>query len=186
MLFGVLLTFTMRENVVATYNKYLEPPDLPVANRLLSLFPGSSFALVTRGVSQIAQDEPDPERALRDFNRAIELEPRSAIAYLSRSNDYLQLGLAAEALADAETIIELEPGHPAGHFQKAVAKLVGGDFSGFQADMATVAGLSVESPAWDALFVQCQGALFRGPAAERVAGQERVFPQPAAHGLRRP
>src|SRR5262245_36601311 len=52
------------------------------------------------------------QRALADFNRAIELEPQSPDAFAGRAQANLKKGLAAEALPDIDRALSLDSNDP--------------------------------------------------------------------------
>ncbi len=60
------------------------------------------------GVSHLNLNKP--EKALADFNRAIELEPGRASGYQGRANALNTLQRYREALQDYDIAIELDPG----------------------------------------------------------------------------
>ena len=60
------------------------------------------------GVSHLNLNKP--EKALADFNRAIDLEPGRASGYLGRANTLNTLQRYREALQDYDNAIELDPG----------------------------------------------------------------------------
>ena len=59
------------------------------------------------------------ERALAELNRAIELKPDFAEAFLNRGAAYLKLGDLDRALADFNHVIELDPGNGAAYYNRA-------------------------------------------------------------------
>lgn len=65
----------------------------------------------------------DPVAALADLDRAVELDPTYAPAYVNRSYVYNQLRQPQKALADAERAIQLDPGIPEAYFSRGVAHL---------------------------------------------------------------
>ncbi len=62
---------------------------------------------VLDGVSNLNLNKP--EKALKDFNRAIDIDPSRADAYLGRANTLSTLGRYAEALPDYDRAIEIDP-----------------------------------------------------------------------------
>jgi Flp pilus assembly protein TadD len=54
-------------------------------------------------------DKDELERAVREFNRAIELDPRYALAYGNRGLVLLRLGKDSEAERDFERAVALKP-----------------------------------------------------------------------------
>ncbi|MEJ2282363.1 MAG: tetratricopeptide repeat protein [Desulfobacterales bacterium] len=62
---------------------------------------------VLDGVSNLNLNKP--EKALKDFNRAIDIDPSRADAYLGRANTLSTLGRYAEALPDYDRALEIDP-----------------------------------------------------------------------------
>ena len=49
------------------------------------------------------------EKALADFNRAIEIDPQLAGGYLGRANTLNMMGRYGESIEDYDTVIEIDP-----------------------------------------------------------------------------
>ena len=62
---------------------------------------------VLDGVSNLNLNKP--AKALKDFNRAIEIDPTRANAYVGRGNTLSTLGRYKEALKDYDIAIEIDP-----------------------------------------------------------------------------
>ena len=62
---------------------------------------------VLDGVSNLNLNKP--EKAYEDFNRAIDIDPTRADAYLGRANTLSTLGRYEEALPDYNRAIEIDP-----------------------------------------------------------------------------
>jgi tetratricopeptide (TPR) repeat protein len=62
---------------------------------------------VLDGVSNLNLNKP--EKALQDFNRAIEIDPTQAKGFVGRANTLNTLGRYEEAIADYEKGLELDP-----------------------------------------------------------------------------
>lgn len=62
---------------------------------------------VLDGVSSLNTGKP--EKALKEFNRAIDIDPRRADGYLGRANTLNTMGNFEEALIDYDRVIEIEP-----------------------------------------------------------------------------
>jgi tetratricopeptide (TPR) repeat protein len=60
--------------------------------------------------------------ALADYDRAIEIDPRSAVAYLNRAALFLQMGDRARATADYRQALALPPIHGDGQWVRAEAR----------------------------------------------------------------
>ena len=50
-----------------------------------------------------------PEKALKDFNRAIEIKPQVAAGYLGRANTFQIMGRYEEAIEDYDKTLEINP-----------------------------------------------------------------------------
>jgi tetratricopeptide (TPR) repeat protein len=62
---------------------------------------------VLEGVSNLNLNKP--EKALKDFSRAIEIDPNRADGYVGRANTLNTLGRYQEALEDYDKAIEIDP-----------------------------------------------------------------------------
>jgi len=71
------------------------------------------------GVSHLNLNKP--EKALTDFNRAIDLDPGHTSGYLGRANALNSLQRYREALRDYDRTIELDPGLANAYVNRAVA-----------------------------------------------------------------
>lgn len=61
----------------------------------------------------------DFEGAIADFNKAIELDPKNAVAYLNRANARFGIGDLDCAVADFDKAIELKPDDANGYIGRA-------------------------------------------------------------------
>ena len=64
----------------------------------------------------------DPEDAITEFDRAIELDPRNLKAYGNRGVSKAGLGRYEDAIADYDWVIELDPGNAKGYHNRGNAK----------------------------------------------------------------
>ncbi|MFS8885017.1 tetratricopeptide repeat protein [Synechococcus sp. H70.2] len=87
----------------------------------------------------------DPVAALADLDRAVELDPTYAPAYVNRSYVYNQLRQPQKALADAERAIQLDPGIPEAYFSRGVAHLQLGEREAAMADFRQALALFSQS-----------------------------------------
>src|SRR5258708_5506345 len=100
-----------RADDMGACNSQSWPPDEAVAacNRLIASgkFRGSDLAnrYVDRGIHW--RRKGDPDRALADYNQAIALDPKLAVAYLNRGNTWSAKGQSDSALADYDKAITL-------------------------------------------------------------------------------
>jgi tetratricopeptide (TPR) repeat protein len=77
----------------------------------------------------------DTSGALKDYNRAIELDPKLAFAYYSRGlMQDRQLKDRQSALKDYNRAIELDPNYEMAYLRRAFIKFITKDFQGALAD----------------------------------------------------
>jgi tetratricopeptide (TPR) repeat protein len=62
-----------------------------------------------------------PERAIEDFDKAIELDPNPTMAYFSRGAAYGNLGQPERAIEDLDKAIELDPNLTMAYFGRGIA-----------------------------------------------------------------
>ena len=80
--------------------------------------------------------------AIDDFNRALQLDPYSANAYLSRGNAYSQTERLKEALSDYSRAIDLKPDLAEAYRVRGTAYRKTGDQARGQADLLKFAELT--------------------------------------------
>jgi tetratricopeptide (TPR) repeat protein len=88
--------------------------------------------------------------AVDDLNRAIELDPRRAEAYVFRATAYRYVDAADLALQDVEAALALKPGLPEALVERGVLRRLAGNNGGARADWISVLQRVPESPAADA------------------------------------
>src|SRR5258706_10630159 len=69
--------------------------------------PTLSIALSSRGAAYAEKGGHD--KAIADFNQAIEEDPKNGAAYHNRALSYIDTGNADRAIADYEQVIKLDP-----------------------------------------------------------------------------
>ena len=74
---------------------------------------------VLDGVSNLNTGKP--EKALEDFNRAIEMDPQKAAGYLGRANTLNIMGRYEECLADYDKALEINPKLANGYINRGSA-----------------------------------------------------------------
>lgn len=81
--------------------------------------PGDLAAVyVERGIAYGMQQKYDP--ALADFNRSIELDPKSPLGYYNRALLYGRTAKYEKSIADCTKTLELDPDHPEAHGIRAI------------------------------------------------------------------
>ena len=67
----------------------------------------AKYVYLSRGWAYLNNNEPDP--AIKDFDRAISIDPKLAEAYFGRGNAWLKKADPQRALADAKEALKLRP-----------------------------------------------------------------------------
>ncbi|MFT3781819.1 MAG: tetratricopeptide repeat protein [Nibricoccus sp.] len=80
----------------------------------------------------------DYDAAIREFTKALEIDPKNAIAYAARGNARTNVGALDEAIADFTKAIELAPNRRAPYINRGVAKVDKDDLDGAIADYSKV------------------------------------------------
>ena len=88
----------------------------------------------------------DPDGAIADYSRAIELDSDDADAYYSRGNAKSELGDHYGAIADYSRTIELTPDFAANYLYRGVAKSKLGDRAGAEADRKAIGLILIRPP----------------------------------------
>ena len=78
-------------------------------------------------------------RAIQDFDRAIELDPKDAEAFDGRGRAHVAQGENEAAIADYDKAIALKPDPAEAHFGRGIAGFLAGRFEAASADLATSA-----------------------------------------------
>ena len=92
----------------------------------------SAAARVLDGISK--GEQGDYAGAIADFDRAIELDPDYALAYLNRGNAKSFKGDHEEAIIDFDRAIDLDPSNAEAYYNRGIAKRMRGDYDGAIAD----------------------------------------------------
>jgi protein O-mannosyl-transferase len=83
---------------------------LKVYNDLIALVPDEKKAYYQRGLVEEYENPPQPELALADYSKAIDMDPGYVEAYLSRGSIYVdQLGKYDLGIADFSKALEMNP-----------------------------------------------------------------------------
>ncbi len=88
------------------------------ATRALSLNPDLAIAYNIRGAANLhipatgydnCAGDPDFDKCVKDCSKAIELDPKLAVAYLNRAESYAGIGQNEKSLADCAEALKLDP-----------------------------------------------------------------------------
>ena len=85
--------------------------------------------------------------AIRNYNKAIEIEPNNALLYGKRGNSYYQLGDFYKAISDYDQSLKLNPNDETIFFFRGMAKLNIGFIKGACSDWKMSSALGKELPA---------------------------------------
>jgi tetratricopeptide (TPR) repeat protein len=96
-----------------------------------------------RGAAHLGRNEPD--LAILDFERAIDLAPNSASAYCLRGQAYAMKGDYYQTIIDTSKAIRLKPDYAQAYYHRAIADLKKGDFEHALADLDVSVKLNPKS-----------------------------------------
>jgi tetratricopeptide (TPR) repeat protein len=100
--------------------------------RAIALDPGDAETFLNRANALTELGRQD--EALGDYNRALELRPLDAVALGKRGTLFHRQQRIETALADYDRALAIDPTYAAGYVNRAMARLVAGDFAGGWAD----------------------------------------------------
>ncbi len=76
------------------------------------------------------------DRAIEDYDQAIKLNPKLAIAFFNRGAAYSDKGQHDRAIQDYDQAIKLDPSDADNFYERSLAKAKKGDTAGADADLA--------------------------------------------------
>ena len=129
---------TVRRN--ADYRSGLSIWDDTIAKQ-----PNNWRAWLGRGVAH--GDRSSHDKAISDFNRAIELHPTYTRAYYNRAIMYGKKGRRQKSIDDFGKAIELKPNYAEAYYGRAMLHLAGGDYQKARADAEKAQALGHKFPA---------------------------------------
>ena len=93
---------------------------------------------------------------MADFDKVIELSPKSAAAYQRRGENHFRLGKFKQSVADFDKVIELQPDREPYHWQRGISLYYAGEFERGAKQFETHKSVNpddVENAAWHYLCV---------------------------------
>jgi tetratricopeptide (TPR) repeat protein len=129
-----LLSFSMLEYVSQTQpNSAQSPTKAPV----------TADEFLQRGLNRV--ERGNRKGAIEDFTKAIELNPRLAVAYKNRSFQHIDAAAYDLAIADLSKVIELDPKDAIAYMNRGIARQEKGDLDEALADLDTAIRLHEKS-----------------------------------------
>jgi len=111
------------------YKEGMYKDALKADDELIAINPDLPKAYLQRGLVYQYENPPQPELALADYNKSIQMEPAYEEAYLGRGSLYVdQLGEYDLGIADFNKILELEPGNTDAIINRGIAYYKEGNF----------------------------------------------------------
>lgn len=124
-------------------------PQLQASDAAIAANPRDAKAYRTRAAIFSAAE--DHQRAIADYDRALELEPDSAEAFDQRGSQHFMLGHVVQSIADFDRSIQLRPDQEPWHWKRGISYYYAGrydlgrrQFEGYQ----TVDDHDVENAVW--------------------------------------
>jgi len=97
---------------LAYYRKGMYDDALKIYNEVIAMAPGEKTGYFQRALVYQYMNNPQPQLALADYNKAIEIDPNYVLAYLNRGSLYVdELGKNDLGIADFAKTLELDPGN---------------------------------------------------------------------------
>lgn len=81
-------------------------------------------------LGMVCHDTERYDEALEAYRRALELKPDFPVALNNQANTFRSLGRIEEAIESFDAAIALQPDYTSAHYNRALARLIGGDFPG--------------------------------------------------------
>jgi protein O-mannosyl-transferase len=114
---------------LAYYRKGMYDDALKIYSELLTMDPGNETGYFQRGLVYQYGKPPQPQLALADYTKAIQLNPSYGLAYMNRGSLYVdQLHTYDPAIADFTKALELDPTNKDALLDKGIAYYKKGDF----------------------------------------------------------
>lgn len=117
---------------------------IPACSQIIARHHDHAEAYVVRGWA--LRERSQPERALTDFNRALQLEPNRAATHAQRALTYVRLRDFDRALVDYGKAIELSPQSASFHNDRGVAYLDIKDYARATSDFSRAIELDPRYP----------------------------------------
>jgi tetratricopeptide (TPR) repeat protein len=114
---------------LAYFRKGMYDDALKIYNELITMAPNDSNNYFQRALVYAYRNPPQPQQALADYNKALEMSPGYVAAYLNRGSLYVdQLGKYDLGIADFDKTLQLEPGNTDALMDKGIAFYRKGSF----------------------------------------------------------
>jgi tetratricopeptide (TPR) repeat protein len=120
----------------------------------------------------------DVNRAIADYNRALELAPNDAEIYANRGNALVAAGQYQDAIADFTRAVELKPNFAKALFNRGSAYAMLGQRDVAQADWSRA--IALEPDPWTKSAMRRSAGLDAAPAVVSVANPDTLQPNVAS------
>ena len=112
--------------------------------------PNAAIAYVNRGMAYAKQGKVD--RAIRDYDQALQLDPNSARAYYNRGVAYRRKGEFNRAIRDFDQILRLDPNDALAYFRRGRAYGDKGEYDRARGDLQKALALGFDRAAVEAVL----------------------------------
>ena len=142
--------------------------------------PGTPRPSVIEGLL-IYASKGELDRALADFNRALEINPRDAFTYINRGNVYNATGDLNQAIADFSRALQINPRYAEAYNGRGASYGMKGDLERSIADFTRALEINPKFPtAWFNKGLSCERAGRKAEAREAYQNFIRYAPSQQA------
>jgi lipoprotein NlpI len=171
-------------DATAALEKHRPKDAVELASRALTLQPQNARAWLVRGLAHGALREH--EKAVADFNHALELAPTLIIALDHRGSERFKLGQFREALADFDAYLKVRPEETAGHWRRGIACYYAGRYDDGAKQFAAYEKIDtndVENAVWRCMCMTRAVGVEKARAAMLKVGKDPRVPMMEVYAL---
>lgn len=155
-----------------------------LASQAVEASPGNPLCYYVRG--RIYADHHESAKAIADFDRVLDLQPRATNAYQLRGVEHFKLGHFKESIADFDKFIELAPDQQPHHWQRGISCYYAARYEDGRKQFElhqTVNSNDVENAVWHYICVARAGGVDKARASLIPIKDDRRVPMMKIHEL---
>ena len=140
---GILLLVIASNSLLTFQRNKVWKDDLTLWSDVVEKSPGKARAITNRGSAYATLGEWD--RAMEDYSRALQLDPKFPISLMSRGFAFKNMGKYEKAVADYSVAIEVDPYNKLAYNDRGVCYISMGEYEKAIADFSKVIELDAEN-----------------------------------------